>query len=83
MLLKKKSQSMNTQIRKMNETNLTGKAEEKRKKSKSHDKQKTYTTWLENAQFITDHDVVKQNIPTLKVLQHVQINTRNVDMNEL
>lgn len=33
---------MNTQIRKMNETNLTGKAEEKRKKSKSHDKQKTY-----------------------------------------
>lgn len=50
---------MNTQI-KMNEANLTAKAEEKRKKkSKSHDKQKTHTTSLGKVQYITNHDVVK------------------------
>lgn len=55
---------MNTRIRKMNEAILAGKAEEKRKNSKSHDEQKTYAMSLGKAQFITNSDGVKQRTPT-------------------
>lgn len=55
---------MNTRIRKMNEAILSGKAEEKRKNSKSHDEQKTYAMSLGKAQFITISDGVKQRTPT-------------------
>ena len=43
---------------------LAGKAEEKRKTSKSHDEQKTYAMSLAKAQFITNSDEVKQRTPT-------------------
>lgn len=55
---------MNTRIRKVNEAILAGKAEEKRKTSKSHDEQKTYAMSLGKAQLITNSDEVKQRTPT-------------------
>lgn len=55
---------MNTRIRKVNEAILAGKAEEKRKTSKSHEEQKTYAMSLGKAQLISNSDEVKQRTPT-------------------